>query len=740
MQFYPPLLLSLFIFSFATSTPSAPSIARKEAMASSPPPKIEKPILEIDTGGHKAIIKDVIFTSDGKHLVSASDDKTVRVWDVRTGKTVRVLRGRIGEGHEGKIYAAALSPDNRMLAVGGKTGNYLDRWIRFMAFRTGKVLRLLKGHTNVIRGLTFSPDGRLLISGSFDKTARIWNVIDGKTLHVLKDHTGSIYAVAFSPDGKRAVTGSYDSSLKLWDVVSGELLADMKGHDDEVRSVSFTPDGRYILSGSHDKTIRLWDGGSGEFIKVLAKQGSTVNSLSVSPDGTKVVTGTGIGYGPGEKTKHNNVFSIPSGERLTSFTKHDNIVLATAISPDGETVATGGGSNQEIYLWDIHTGKVKRKMVGKGESVWSVGFAKDGKSIAWGNVQLTGRELTATTKLKQSFHLKETGQGFSLTMGKELKKESQKNFLRAVESVGDLSIGTKNGQIHPTLEIRINGKVIHEITRGSLSGNDHRSLTLTRDGSAVISGGTDGILTSYNPKTGKKIHDFTGHTGDVWAVAVSPDGRYLVSGSHDQTVRLWEVKTGKLLLTIFQGDDGEWMAWTPDGFYTSSPGGARYAGYHISRGEDKAADYVGLDQVGEIFFRPDLVAKTVQGGFEKEILVELEKTGGINGIVAAGPPPSLKLLSKKNLRLNQRDFTIKFSIEDQGGGIGRIEYRVNGVSVASMEREEVIRSTGIRKMSGVITKDLTGDHGTNKVSVTITNEKGNVVSRPMELEIEIDDQ
>lgn len=156
-------------------------------------------------------------------------------------------------------------------------------------------------------------------------------------------------------------------------------MADLIGHSNDVASVAFTPDGTYILSGSYDQTIRLWDDGqTGAAVKVLARQDATVDHLSITPDGSRVLTGASYDQ------KINNVFTIPSGERMASFSGHQNTVLATAISPDGKTAATGGGDNQEIYLWDIQTGAIKKHLIGRGEQIWSVGFANDSLSIAWG--------------------------------------------------------------------------------------------------------------------------------------------------------------------------------------------------------------------------------------------------------------------------------------------------------------------------------------------------------------------
>jgi hypothetical protein len=166
------------------------------------------PQLMLDASGHTARINALAYTPDGKQLVSAGDDKVIRVWDWQAGNTVRTIRGQVGPGDEGKIYAIALSPDGRWLAAGGVTHKECRARcgeIRLYDFATGNLVGLFRGHTQIVLRLAFSPDGRRLISGSADNTAIIWDVDSRKLVHRLQGHKGAIRDVAFTPDGFRAV-------------------------------------------------------------------------------------------------------------------------------------------------------------------------------------------------------------------------------------------------------------------------------------------------------------------------------------------------------------------------------------------------------------------------------------------------------------------------------------------------------------------------------------------------------
>lgn len=679
-----------------------------------------KPILQIDSQGHQGLVKELMFTKDGKQLVSASQDKTVRVWDVATGRLLRTIRGQISGSHGGKIFAAALSPDNRWLALGGwldKTVGYdLKRLasIRIIDFQSGEIVRSLKGHESVIDGLTFGADSRTLISGSSDDTAIIWDVKTGQILSHLKGHTDAIYAVDISPDGWRAATGADDDTIRLWNIRSGGLIAELTGHTDDIPDATFTPDGRYLLTGSFDKSIRLWDAEDGRFIKVLATQDHRVESLSISSDSSKVLTG----HGDGADGQVNRVFAIPSGKSITSFTKHDGIVVATAWAPKGNLVATAGGDKKTIYIWDAVTGKVKQQMEGAGSSVWHVGFS--GNKIGWGQTW-TSDTIKGQGKLTHQFDINQR-------ILKPLKSDAV--WRKASLKVGSTSINTLNGDINPTLHIMKHDKIVHTIVRDSSDGDDHRSITLNPKGTLAFSGASFGMLSAYSTATGKKMHEYEGHTGDVWAVAVSEDGKYLVSGANDQTVRLWNVATGENLMTIFHGSDDEWVAWTQEGFFDASPNGAKYIGYHLNRGWDKQADYVSVEQLYSAFYRPDLIQRKIAG----EDLSQFAEAIDVNKVLAGGMPPTVAItFPETNMRSKKRDVTIRFNLCDQGGGIGATQLRLNGIVIGASGKDRGLKRKKNSRGSGRCLEQqrlISLQPGKNQISLSAFNSNGEIESRP----------
>jgi len=152
--------------------------------------------------------------------------------------------------------------------------------------------RLLSGHTDLVRAVAFSPDGKLALTGSVDQTARLWETATGKPVATLSGHTGSVYAVAFSPDGKLALTGSWDNTARLWEAATGKPVATLSGHTGSVDAVAFSPDGKLALTGSVDKTARLWEAATGKPVATLSGHTDRVGAVAFSPDGKLALTGS----------------------------------------------------------------------------------------------------------------------------------------------------------------------------------------------------------------------------------------------------------------------------------------------------------------------------------------------------------------------------------------------------------------------------------------------------------------
>jgi len=186
---------------------------------------VPEALLRLDPGGHTAMVNKLLITSDGR-LVTASYDKTIRIWNPKNGREERKILGQLGPGYEGMIFAIALSPDGKLLASGGFINSGSNERIRIHDFHSGELLQILKGHEVIVADLAFSPDGRWLASGSGNETVRLWKR-SGKRFTkgpVLQGHENHVYAVRLFEDGGRlrVVSASLDHTVRLWDVDSLE--------------------------------------------------------------------------------------------------------------------------------------------------------------------------------------------------------------------------------------------------------------------------------------------------------------------------------------------------------------------------------------------------------------------------------------------------------------------------------------------------------------------------------------
>ncbi|MDX3538831.1 trypsin-like peptidase domain-containing protein [Streptomyces sp. MB09-01] len=380
------------------------------------------------------------------------------------------------------------------------------------------------GHTAAVKAVAFSPDGKTLATGSYDGTARLWEMPTGSHPKALKGHTDvatSVTSVAFSPDGKTLATGISNGSILLWNVTSGTLAKELKGHTDVVNSVTFSPDGKILASGSNDTTIRVWNMPSRTYLYSLTGHTDVVNSVTFSPDGKILASGS--------NDTTIRVWNMPSRTCLYSLTGETGSVHSVAFDPDGKILASGTADSL-IVLWNMPSGTYRKVLKTDSDEVVSVAFSPDGKSLASGNTEHTALLWDVETGAIRMTLLGHNDWVFAVAFSSDRKT---------------LATGSRD----QTFRLwDVSTKATHSMLTGHT--NSVNSVAFSPDGKTVATGSFDKTVRLWNADSGNLIKALKGHTEDLAAVAFSPDGHTLASGGVDGEVRLWDIPTRSLRKTL----------------------------------------------------------------------------------------------------------------------------------------------------------------------------------------------
>ena len=579
-----------------------------------------KPQLVIDADGHSDVVRRVLFTPNGKQVVTVSIDKSARVWDVASGDRTRIFRLPSGPGDEGSLSSAAISPDGKFLAVSGMPpGRGKNGILVYLVYlSTGQIARVYKGHENIVTSLAFSRDGGRIASSSADKTVLVTDVRTNRVLQALKGHTDAVRQVVFSPDGTRLATAGGDNA-RIWSLKTGKADATLAGKG-RCLSVAWSPDGQTIATGYSDGSIALWDT-AGKSRKVINNLKAQILTVAFTPDNKELLF-TGPALSPDPKDLAACILNIDTGAVRTRCDKHTNTVMNGAVSPDGKLAVTAGGNNNETYVWNVADGTVVHTLASKSQTPWDVAWSPDGKSIAWGSE-------AEKKKLERSFVLDELEFGEKPTGEYKGSETKQDKWSLERNAVGGLLVKEGAKVIHPNLDLETKNERVY-------------SYTWLKDGRAAVGGA--GALYLVDPKANRVVRRFVGHTSHILGVAPSPDGKLFVSGALDQTIRIWDPEREEPVLSLFFAED-EWIAWTGEGYYAASVNGERLIGWLVSRGPEIMPNYWPAARFHAAFYQPDVIKKVPSTGSVNKVLLAMGKKPGDLTSVTQALPPTVSITS-----------------------------------------------------------------------------------------------
>jgi len=561
----------------AAAQPAAPSTA---------------PVLRIETSAHNAPIRSLDVDAAGRYAVTASDDKTARVWDLTSGRLIQTLRPPIGAGNDGKLFASSITPDGAVVAVGGWSA---DNDVYLFDRASGVMIQRITGLPNTITQLAFAPDGQSLVIGLWGKhgikqfgTTSQWRSASTETGHDAQ-YDGEVYRARFSPNGKQLATASVDGLVRLYDVSQRRLTLLQRARPaggSQPYNIAYSPEGSLMaVSFADTAAVTVLQTATLQTAYTPSLAGITNGSLSAltwSVDGRELLAaGTwkradgshglrrwadgGRGAALDSSLARNSVMGLR--------TLADGRMLFAAADPVWGWLASRSSSSSVSF--SVPSGLTDFR---EGRSDFRV--SKDASAVA--------------------FSSRSDG-GVSEALGFDVRNAAwttpQTAWTAPSASARNLTMSNWQDGTRPSL----NGRQV------ALTDNEvATSVAVTPDASGVALGTS--FYLRYLKTDGTALWRAAA-PGTTWQVNVSGDGRWVIAGFSDGTVRWYRTRDGLEMLALLpHADRKRWVAWTPQGYYAASPGGEDLFGWQLNRGPSVAADFFPASRFRATYFRPDVVA------------------------------------------------------------------------------------------------------------------------------------
>ncbi len=643
-------LLAAGLFQTATGT------------AGSPP---GEPILRIETGMHTALIKRIAVDALGRYLATASDDKTCRVWDIRTGEELRVLRPPIGHDYEGRLYSVAMSPDGRYVFCAGWSGYGWDKTHCVYVFEreSGRLVRRLTGLPSVVNHLAVSRDGDYLAAALGEEGVRVWRLSDLALVGQDKDYQGESYGAAFDNKGHLATT-CYDGLIRLYRLSDSGLTLVAKTQAQGGRrpfSLAFSPDNAQLAVGFTDTTaVTVLDAETLNLLgapNLAGVDNGNLASVAFAADGSLLAAGRWVTdrgcpvrrFTPSDFVQYRDLDTGKSAV-VTLCPLPDGGLAYGTVAPRWGVLRPDGsfGMTRSPVIQDYRASARAFYLDRTGETV---AYAAGGRRGGVYRFTLPGRDLRligAPTPDLAAPRIQ--APGLSVTGwegGRSPMLNGQPLRLKEFETAFSLAIAP-----------------------------DARRLVL----------GTSWNVRAFGAN-GQPLWQ-TPAPDTVWAVNVSGDGRLAAAAIGDGSIRWYRMEDGREILSLFPHGDGKrWVLWSQNGYYDASSGGEDLIGWNVNNGPEHAADFFPASRFREAFHRPDVIDLALRTLDEDRALAAANAARGgdvRSPSVLSARPPVVEILSPAaGGGFNAPDMTVKYAVRSPGGeDITAVRVLVDGARVA----------------------------------------------------------